>query len=549
MKNAARFAVLAVSLCLLFSCAAGVFLLAVTPTRRLQAELDSLSALDLAAADLQLALLRGPDSAVSGARSAADAAFDRVERACAVPTGRGLADFAASLPELRRTMDEAAGAATAGSAAALDSVRDSVRRAEPLIENSVRRQRNVSFAVSGVIIVCAWLFGIFVVRLLPRVRAGNSDSPSALESLERGDLAACRASLVDAPNAPFAGLAGRLCSLVDSLGAELKKNADAGSGLAQSLDNAASTFEVVDGFIENIRGEVETLEKQVSTVKESLERVTRGLSSLDAGVATQRDAVSGAVSSVDGVIKSIASMSAEAERDGTMAAELVSSSSEGQALFSSTYQRITAISDSVSRINGMAAVIDGLAEQTNMLALNAAIEAAHAGDAGAGFAVVADEIAKLAEASGESSREIAQSIAEIVDNITSMARSGGELDASFESMTANVGKMSDTMGQFRIGLVESDEHSAAVRARMDALRESAESLSRDSGLMAGGAGDIAASMTELEMVSSRVFDGITAMALMLDGLKDVMADFRLVVDAMLDSGTAMSAGLEGFRRA
>ena len=72
-----------------------------------------------------------------------------------------------------------------------------------------------------------------------------------------------------------------------------------------------------------------------------------------------------------------------------------------------TSKRIKRLGESSQEIGEITELISDITEQTNVLALNAAIQAASAGEAGRGFSVVAVEVQRLAERSGDATRQIA----------------------------------------------------------------------------------------------------------------------------------------------
>ena len=152
---------------------------------------------------------------------------------------------------------------------------------------------------------------------------------------------------------------------------------------------------------------------------------------------------------------------AAAEKGGQAVHNQIAGMNEIRSQIQDTAKRIKRLGESSLEIGEIVELISDITEQTNVLALNAAIQAASAGEAGRGFTVVAEEVQRLAERSGEATKQI---------------------EAIVKTIQADTQDAVAAMEKSTVGVVEGTKLSDAAGQALDEIRK----VSRDLAELIGG---------------------------------------------------------------
>ncbi|OGS96633.1 MAG: hypothetical protein A3H31_07735 [Gallionellales bacterium RIFCSPLOWO2_02_FULL_57_47] len=261
-------------------------------------------------------------------------------------------------------------------------------------------QGTMTARISGVIAPVAAGFVLLLMLLISKEYIGeshrraevveytNSRNQSAILRLmnELGDLAdgdlTVRATvseditgaIADSLNyttEEFRKLVARITAAAEQMGKATKDAEAISSGL---LDAAQTQAREIQGAGEAVQLMAQSIKEVDSSAAQSADVARRTLAATEQGARAVRNTISG----MDDIREQI----------------------------QETSKRIKRLGESSQEIGEIVDLISDITEQTNVLALNAAIQAASAGEAGRGFSVVAEEVQRLAERSGEATKQI-----------------------------------------------------------------------------------------------------------------------------------------------
>ena len=154
--------------------------------------------------------------------------------------------------------------------------------------------------------------------------------------------------------------------------------------------------------------------------------------------------------------------------------ELQDKSRESLEAVQTSFEKVLNLNESSKQIGVIVQEINEISSQTSLLALNASIEAARAGEHGRGFAVVAEQVSALASNSEGATKNIADIISRLQEEITEIVSEIDGIKNIFSDQIEAVEGVQESFLHFK----SASEETLNVVEQVGALIERSDSLNR-----------------------------------------------------------------------
>jgi methyl-accepting chemotaxis protein len=299
----------------------------------------------------------------------------------------------------------------------------------------------------------------------------------------------------------------------------------------KSRDEVGQLTEATNLMSQSLKDLVAEMGHASDNVAAAATQIAASSEEMASGMDNQSDQImqiSSSIEQMSASVVEVARKSADASNAATQAGEtakrggdVVRETIEGM---NGINDAVTASADSVKQLGELGqeigeviAVINDIADQTNLLALNAAIEAARAGEHGRGFAVVADEVRKLADRTTKATEEIGGSITAIqtgtedavlrmqagTDQVAIGVERATESGDNLEQIVASAENVSAMIQSIAAAAEEQSASSEEVSRSAEQIATVAQEAGRGAGQAAQAATDLSQKAEQMRQLVGR----------------------------------------------
>jgi methyl-accepting chemotaxis protein len=290
----------------------------------------------------------------------------------------------------------------------------------------------------------------------------------------------------------------------------------------------------IQRMADKLKGMVGEIKTASASVASGSEQLSASAEEIGRTMTEQSNRCSQIATSAEEMSQTVVDIAKNAANIATSASDTASVARQGAQVVEKSVSETRAIADTVTAsasvmktlgersqaIGEIVAVINDIADQTNLLALNAAIEAARAGEQGRGFAVVADEVRKLAERTAKATSEISDMIHSIQKEVDVAVRS---MESTNEKVEVGL-QYSVEAGEQLSRIVQSV---TGLQSMVQQIASATEEMSATSEMISGDIQGVADGAREISQGSEQISKASSELARLSGQLKVIVDYFRL----------------------
>ncbi|MCR5172769.1 MAG: HAMP domain-containing protein [Treponema sp.] len=413
-------------------------------------------------------------------------------------------------------------------------------------KNLVKRTKVISVIDIIILLVLGILISRGIVKPIRRVVAilkdiseGEGDLTKSIEEKSTDEIGLMARYF----NETFA----KIRNLVSIVQTQSHNLGVCGSNLGSNMTETAAAINQISANIKSIQNQTVNQSASVSETSATMEQISAGIDKLNSLIKEQSASINDSSSEIGKLIRHIEESTETLTKNNENIEHLTENSELGKVALQQITGAIEEVQVESQGLREISAVIQSIAEETNLLAMNAAIEAAHAGESGKGFAVVAAEVRKLAESSTKQTKTIEAALQKITASIEDVTKYAQDVVEKFRLIEKGVSTVSKQESTILKTMEDQTNNSRKVMDSINIINDITKKVQQSSVEMLEGSRQISKEAQNMNIITQEINGGMTEMATGADQITEAVATVNGLTEETKNSIDSLTTEVHKFK--